>query len=63
MEEKEERTLTWYGARENYLYQTEYGLYYDSFMLLQKARDTFLITVDNYRMVNVIIRERETENQ
>ena len=56
-------TLTWYDARENHPYRTEYRLYYDSSMPLQKAKagDTLLITIDNYGLVNVIIIERGTQ--
>lgn len=56
--EKEGRgSLTWYDARENHPYRTEYRLYYDSSVPLQKAEagDTLLITMDNRGLVNVII--------
>lgn len=61
--EKEGRgTLTWYDARENHPYRTEYRLYYDSSMPLQKAEagDTLLITMDNHGLVNVIIIAKGT---
>lgn len=55
--------LTWYDAREKHPYRTEYRLYYDSPMPLQKAKagDTLLITVDNDVLVNVIIIARGTQ--
>lgn len=56
-------TLTWYDARENNPSRTEYRLYYDSSMPLQKAMagDTLLLTVDNNGLVNVIIIARGTQ--
>lgn len=62
--EKEGRgTLTWYDARENHPYRTEYRLYYDSSVPLQKAEagDTLLITMDNHGLVNVVIIAKGTQ--
>ncbi len=56
-------SLTWYDARENHPSRTEYRLYYDSGMPLQKAKagDTLLITIDDCDFVNVFIIARGTQ--
>lgn len=56
-------SLTWYDARENHPYRTEYRLYYDSAIPLQRAKagDTLLLTVDNYNFVNIFIVARGTQ--
>lgn len=63
IEETGNGNLTWYDARENNLYRTEYRLYYDSFMPLRKAKagDTLLLTVDRNNVVNVIIIAKNTQ--
>lgn len=56
-------SLTWYDAREDHPTRTEYRLYYDSTLPLQKARagDTLLITFDGSKWVNVFIIARGTQ--
>lgn len=63
IERKGRGTLTWYDARENHPNRTEYRLYYDSSMPLEKASagDTLLITIDSDGLVNVIIIARGTQ--
>ena len=56
-------SLTWYDARADHPTRTEYRLYYDSTLPLQKARagDTLLITFDASGWVNVFIIARGTQ--
>lgn len=56
-------SLTWYDAREDHPTRSEYRLYYDSTLPLQKARagDTLLITFDGSGWVNVFIIARGTQ--
>lgn len=63
IESQENGSLTWYDARENHSYRTEYRLYYDSAMPLQMANagDTLLLTVDDMDYVNIFIIERGTQ--
>ena len=63
IESMETGSLTWYDARENHPYRTEYRLYYDSTLPLRKARagDTLLITPGSSGRVNVFIIARGTQ--
>lgn len=56
-------SLTWYDAREDHPTRTEYRLYYNSALPLQKARagDTLLITFDGSGWVNVFMIARGTQ--
>ncbi len=56
-------SLTWYDAREDHPIRTEYRLYYNSTLPLQKAKagDTLLITFDGSGWVNVFIIARGTQ--
>ena len=63
IESIEKGSLTWYDARENHPYRTEYRLYYDAFLPLQRASagDALLITVDDAQWVNVCIIKQGTQ--
>lgn len=63
IEGMEAGSLTWYDARENHPYRTEYRLYYDSTLPLKKARagDTLLITPSSSGRVDVFIIARGTQ--
>lgn len=63
VESKITGSLTWYDAREGHPQRTEYRLYYDSALPLQKAKvgDTLLITFDASKGANVFIIARDTQ--
>ena len=57
IESQETGSLTWYDARENHPYRTEYRLYYNSSLprRMAKAGDTLLIAPGNSGRINVFI--------